>query len=309
MIEVHRGSVQAWECDNNAHLNVRFFMEKAWQGMAGLSLKLGLGSPFSPRAEHLLQMRDVHIRFLRELRSGAGLSVHAGAVAMGDDNARLLLEVRHNDGTPGAAYTFDVAHVRASDGAAVPFSAHTRATLNALRIEPQAHALPRSIDTKLLSDAKVSLAHADALGLRTTGRYAVRASYCDPFGNLLPEHFIGRISDSMPNVRYRAPYIRANEGARGGDGVRRGGAAIEYRVAVRSTPRVGDFIEMRSSIVDVAEKYRRMRHWLLDPITGNAWATAEIVAVSMDLTTRKMIALSEDEREAVMAAAVPAMGM
>jgi acyl-CoA thioester hydrolase len=39
-----------------------------------------------------------------------------------------------------------------------------------------------------------------------------------------------------------------------------------------------------------------MVHWLLDPVTGKAWGSAEAVAVNLDLDARKIIPISPEAR-------------
>ena len=49
----------------------------------------------------------------------------------------------------------------------------------------------------------------------------------------------------------------------------------------------------------MTEKTNRLVHWLFDPVTGDAWCTAEAVAVTFDLITRKTIAIPEGRRKAL----------
>ena len=45
-VEVWRGAVQAWECDEMGHMNVRFHLAKAMQGLAGAAAALGMPHAF-----------------------------------------------------------------------------------------------------------------------------------------------------------------------------------------------------------------------------------------------------------------------
>jgi acyl-CoA thioester hydrolase len=304
MHDVYRGSVNSWECDENRHLNVRYFMEKVWEGAAHFAGAIGMPGAFGPRAESTLQPIDMHIRFLKELHAGAGLSVRAGVSSVGERAAMLFFEMLHNDGAPAATFAILTAHVEPHSGAPLPWPKDTLAALEAAACAVPAHGAPRSIDMSLAPDRDVSRARADDLGAPVTGRYAVGPQHCDAFGRMAPPWFIGRISDSMPNVRAR----RTANPARGAAGERRiGGAALEYRLTFRAWPKAGDLIETRSSVVEAAGKTRRMVHWLLDPITGAPWASAEVVAILLDMQTRKAVEMSEAERAAIMEAAIPAM--
>jgi acyl-CoA thioester hydrolase len=175
-----------------------------------------------------------------------------------------------------------------------------RDRLQKLRCEAPAHGAPRSIDVAR-AGALATTARADALGAPIVGRGLVSPDQTDAFGRMRAEFFIGRVSDSVPNLmaQWRAEAVRET-------GLAAPGAAVlEYRLLPRAWPRAGDLIEVRSGVVDVTEKTQRLVHWLLDPISGEAWCTAEAVAVTFDLQTRKTIAPPPAHRAALMARALP----
>ena len=303
MHDVYRGSVNSWECDENHHLNVRYFMEKIWEEPPIFAAAIGMPGAFGAPAQSTLQPVEMHIRFLKELRAGAGLSVRAGVSSIGDRAAMVFFEMLHNDATPAATFAILTAHIDPQTGAALPWPKEALAALEAAACNVPPHGAPRSIDMGLPPNPNVSQIRADELGVPVTGRYAVGPHHCDVFGRMAPQHFIGRVSDSMPNVRARR--LGATRGAANDRKI--GGAALEYRLTFRAWPKAGDLIEVRSSVVEAAGKTRRMVHWMLDPATGNAWASAEVVAILLDMQTRKSIEMSDAEREAIMAVAIPAM--
>lgn len=47
-VEVWRGGVNVWECDEMGHMNVRFYVTRAMQGLVGLAAELGMPEAFSP---------------------------------------------------------------------------------------------------------------------------------------------------------------------------------------------------------------------------------------------------------------------
>ena len=103
--------------------------------------------------------------------------------------------------------------------------------------------------------------------------------------------FIGRVSDSVPNLMHawREDIARAHSEA-GGEPVRQGAAVLEYRLIYRKWPKAGDLFQVRSGLGQVGEKVHGLVHWIMDPRSGDAWCTSEAVAVTFDLTTRKVIA-------------------
>ena len=75
-----------------------------------------------------------------------------------------------------------------------------------------------------------------------------------------------------------------------------GGAVLEYRLIYLDWPMAGDHVELRSGLQGFDEKTQRMNHWLLDPVSGKAWATSEAVAVNFDLDARKIIPIQPEAR-------------
>ena len=90
MIEVYRGSVNTWECDEMGHMNVRFYVAKAVEGLATLAALIGMPDAFCADATSTLLVREQHIRFLKEAHAGAALHMVGGVVEMGESEARLV---------------------------------------------------------------------------------------------------------------------------------------------------------------------------------------------------------------------------
>ncbi|MBL8558398.1 MAG: thioesterase family protein [Hyphomonadaceae bacterium] len=306
-VETYRGSVNAWECDENQHMNVRFYGARAMEGLAFLAAAMEIPGAFKERASSTLIPTDMHMRFLREAHQGAPLSMRGGLLEIGDEEAVTYQELTHADGTPAAAFTIRVAHVNPVDGRRFAWSDRTRACAAKLMCKAPPHGQPRSVDFATPpSDPTRTL--AEDLGAMVVGRLAVTPDHCDPFGWMRAELFIGRVSDAVPNLLTKWREAAAKDAA-ARDGVAKaaGGAVLEYRMAPRRWPRAGDLIEVRSGVVEVAEKTNRLVHWLHDPVTGHAWATAEAVAVTFDLITRKTIPIPPERRALLEAGMVKGM--
>ncbi|MDB5499008.1 MAG: hypothetical protein JWP28_3039 [Phenylobacterium sp.] len=286
-VEVWRGSVATWECDAMGHLNVGFYVAKAMEGLAGFAAELGMARVFAPDARATLIVREEHIRFLREARPHAALTMTGGVVEIGETDARLLLLLRHRTGELAASFQLVVAHATAREGRPFPWPARVLERAKALTVEVPPEAAPRSLDLGPVQ-SRASLARADELGLGRTALGAVGAEDCDVFGRMRTELMMARISDGIPHFfNGRRP---------GADelGGRAGGAALEYRLIHLDWPRAGDRVELRSGASGGDARFRRLTHWLLDPDSGRAWGVAEAIAVSFDLETRKIVTLSDE---------------
>ncbi|MGE0740582.1 MAG: thioesterase family protein [Hyphomonadaceae bacterium] len=287
---LYRGSVNTWECDEGRHLNVRFHIERAMIGLAYMAQALELPRAFTAAAGSTLTPLEAHVRFLKEARPADALFSHGGVVKMGDSDAVVCLDMRHADGAPASCMTLKVAHVETRGFRAFPWSARSRAAAKRLQCALPAHAKPRSIDVAATPSA-ASRDAAIAAGATRIGATSVFPDQCDAFGRLRLEHFIGRISDSVPN------FLAGWRQTMAENGVTPAGAVVEARLVVRRVPRAGDLIEIYSGIVEVGEKTLRLVHWLCDPETGHAWASMEAVALTFDIATRKTIAPSPAARE------------
>ena len=309
-IEVWRGAPNTWECDEMGHMNVRFYVAKMMEGLAWLATELGMPDAFAPGGVATLLPADQHIRFLAEARPGAPLFMRAGIVELGEADAIVFQELIHSGtGKPAATYRTRVIHVEARSGRPFAFSRRSKDLAEGLACSVPKHGQPRSIDLDI-PPMVANRAVAEELGVSPIGRGVVDGAHCDAFGRMKPEFFIGRVSDSVPNLLAAWREKVARE-ASPSDGEQReaGAAVLEYRLAYRRWPKAGDRIEVRSGVVRVEEKTHALSHWLVDPDGGPAWCTSEAVAVTFDLKTRKTIAASPEQRQELEAFRVDGLGI
>jgi acyl-CoA thioester hydrolase len=288
------------------HLNVRYYVARAMEGLAGAAAALGMPHAFADYAAATLLVREHHIRFLREARVGAPLHMTAGVVEMGETDAVLVQRLVHSR-TDETCATFlsRVAHASAQEGRPFPWPRRARAMAERLRTEAGPDAGPRGVGAAPFETA-ASLGRADALGLDRTGRGAIGAQDCDVFGRMRTELVMARISAGMSHLikpqREAAQEVSAGQ-------ARIGGAALEYRLIYFDSPRAGDRVELRSGFAEIRPRRVRMNHWLLDPVSGRPWASAENVSVNFDLDARKAVALPAEMIQALEAEVRPGIAM
>lgn len=303
MIEVARSSVQTWECDQMGHMNVQFYVEKAGAGLAALSLALGLG-PRAARGEGArLFVRDHHVRFLREQRPGAPFFIRAGVLETRDFGLRVYEEMVNTvSGEPAASFIAEVEWLDEETREVKPLPAKAKAAAKNLVVELPLHGSPRGLEIYEPRPAP-KLKEADAMGMVRTWQGEIETPQCDGQGFLTIRHFMGIVSDGIPNLlaqtsgadRSRTPTV--------------GGAALEYRFVYRRHPRVGDVLTLRSGLKQVGPKTYTWCHWLFDLETGEAIATAEAVAIALDLTTRKAIPIPEEMRANLESLVIEGLGV
>ena len=286
-IEVWRGGVNAWECDEMGHMNVRFYLARAMQGLAGAAAALGMPLAFSARAQATLAVREHHIRYLREARAGAPLHMTAGVVGFDETDATLLQVLTHSrTGEAAATFVTRVSHVTAGEGRAFPWPVRTAEAAARLQVQATPECGPRSVADPPRDPARGT----EAAKLAAIARGAVAAEDCDVFGRMRPEMVLARVSEGLPHL---VEPLRSEAQAMAGPEVRVGGAALEMHLSYFARPRAGDLLELRSGIMETTAKFARFRHWLTDPRTGAAWAAVEQVSLNFDLDARRSIVLSD----------------
>jgi acyl-CoA thioester hydrolase len=271
------------------HMNVRFYLAHALEGLAGIASALGMPDAFSPRATSTLEVREHHIRFVAEARSGSPIHVEAGIIEIGGDEAVILQVMRHSrSGEPCAALSARVAHTTI-DGRPFPWSTHALEAAKPLACALPAFAAPKGVDGGPV-ETRASRERAQASGLRPSGRGIVTAEDCDVFGRLRDDAIMGRLSDAAAQIFGGPRRVASAEG-----GPRVGGALLEIRMLHHRPVRAGAHLDLRSGLAAVAPKSTRIVHWLFDGLTGEPLVTAQGVAASFDLDARKIYERSPEQ--------------
>ncbi|MEL6567401.1 MAG: thioesterase family protein [Pseudomonadota bacterium] len=287
MIPLWQGSANTWDCDEMGHMNVRVYVEKAMEGLGAFARSIELPNAFAANSPSTLVPLEHHIRYIREVMPGRPLTMQGCVVGFDETTVDLYQEMRHGDGTPAASFRTRLVHATAPDVRPFPWSKRTLVALKRAIGTPPKDTKPRSLEPggphRSAEDATVAV--AEKAGVPVIGRGMVAPHHCDAFGTMWAPWFMGRVSDSVPNLLFNWRK-RVAEAA---GGVPMGAAVLEYRLIYRRWPRMGDLFEIRSGLNSVAEKTHSLVHWMLDPVSGDAWMTSEAVAVTFDLEKRKVL--------------------
>ena len=290
MVPLLRSSVQTWECDDMGHLNVQFYVAKANEGLSVLAHHLGHGPQRARETNTLLLPREHHIRFHREQRPGAGLTLEGGITGRDGDVLKVYEELTNSaSGAVAATINADVVLVDAGTRAPQPLPGSMDAAINTRTVELPEHGKARGLEMGPPVDAP-TLAQADDMGMVYTWQGVVKPKQCTSQGFMSQQHFMGLVSDSIPNL------LSQTRGDDRSADPNIGGAALEYRFVYRSWPREGDILTLRSGLKHVGPKTYTWAHWMFDVETGKAVATAEAVAVTLDLVARKAIGIPDAMR-------------
>jgi len=267
----YRGSVNRWECDENDHLNVRFYMQKHWQALCGGAAELSWSSHPDPD-ELRARLRVQHVRFLRESRLAAPLSGFIGVVARDADSADVLTELRH-------AFTNELLStcVHRFTGITAPPSD-----------ELPDDAAPRGVPDRDLAHSTLSLSDVADHGFRPIGLGVVQQDECGRDGTLSIHSYMARISDSMPHLWGQ---LVGGSGELGED---EGSAVLEYRLRYHRPLYVGQRFKIMSGVSDIDAKVLRFAHLICNTDDGRVCVSAEAAGICMDLRHRRIKVLPDD---------------
>ena len=274
MLLSYRGSVNRLEYDENDHLNVRFCEEKLWQTLVGGLLELDLIS--ATEVDDLpARITCQHLRFQQESRIATPISGFVSLLSTAvSKEFNVLAQLRHSvSGEP-----------LCSALVAISGLAHGEATVSEEEIT---HGLPRGIDADSPYHV-LNLVSALEKGFVVTGRGVIQPNECTNSGCLLPYNYMARTSDSMPNLW---SHLAGDERVTDAEG----GAVVEFRRHYHQPLREHQTLVVVSGLLDAQGKIQRFGHLLFDARTQQCYASAQAVAVRMDLQARKAIALSEED--------------
>jgi acyl-CoA thioester hydrolase len=273
-----RGSVNRWECDENDHLNVRFFVEKHWQSVCAAATAIGLPAVAHPD-DYIGTLKTQHIRFLAEARLSTPISGYVGVVGFTDSRVDVLSELRHSQSQEPLStclHSLQLTLENPADIAEIP-----------------KHAQPRGIAPADLPHAALPLNAALDNGFFVVGKGMATSEECTAAQQLRVHHYMGRVSDAMPHLWGR--FDLADEGSSADAApAEEGGAVLEYRMHYHRPLVCGETFEIVSGVRDVSPKVQQFAHLMYHAGDGRIAVSAQAAAVRMDLRLRRAIALPED---------------
>lgn len=288
LVETYRGESLAWEADELGHMNMRYYFARAGQARVALFADIGLPHIFREKAFSTVIPRDQHIRYHSEIRPGEGLSVESGVLSIQESSMVLLHMIWRttiaSETTLSATLVETVDHIFNRTGLAFNWSGRIQEKVDAFIVKLPETAAPRNISIEE-QPAAINMVLADRFDLRSIGRGAFVPGECGVFGFVRPYDLIGRVSDSARHL-YEAWCDADNMEPESG-------ALLEARVIHRKRPRAGDTYCIRSGLRSANTHTREICHWLLDPVSGDCWASMIGRPCRFDLKTRRLVKTDE----------------
>ncbi|WP_018699980.1 thioesterase family protein [Amorphus coralli] len=266
--------VNAWECDENDHLNVQFYFGRFTEADQHVRAMLALDPAFR-RSARL-------VRYHAELREDDLVEIESG-FALGDDGDVALVHAlkRMTDGKVCAT-------------ACDSFGDHAR----------ELYAFARRSDAITDVDARLyrprgvtggpapaaSRTELVAAGAFVTARAVVRPENCDHEGLALDRTHIGHFSDGASIFWEKIGLTKAFINRQGW-----GRVAVEMRLALHDAFVAGDLVEQFTVLLARSERTITFRHYQFEARSGRLVAIGDCVGMAMDLATRKAVRFPEGQ--------------
>lgn len=285
-IELWRGGVNAWECDEMGHMNTRFYVARCMEGIAVLRAMAGIAAPAAAR------VKELHVRFHREARVATPLHMTGGFVSLAENASELVLLLRHSaDGALAATFRAGLEHA-AAGGASPDLAAAMLRRAGSLAMAVPDSARPRSVGSGLPARPAGGFAAHRRI---STG--AIMQADCDASGRMLPQKFAGIVSDGVRQLTAPLREIVVANAERPVDKV--GGAVLELRAVYLAPPSEGAVYEVHSGLRSADTRTMTLEHWMLDRLSGETTGYMESVAVVFDLERRGIVGITEAARAAL----------
>jgi acyl-CoA thioester hydrolase len=290
--EVWRGGVNAWECDDMGHMNTRFYVQRAGEGMQMFFARLGLSGLFYAQAKTTVLVEEMHIRFHREVMMSTPLRMTGAVTEISDTGIALVLSL-YDLASDECTATFRVrlrhVHVREETGHA-PWPRNFQDLAQAQTVPLPENARPRSTECGNETSPMV-LRDAHEMGLVLLAMGVIGPARADILGRMAIDAFIGSVSDGIRSLT--PPYREIVTRHAPEPPMRPGGAVLETRIIYTAWPRVGDAFEIRSGLASSKGHTYSLIHRMFDPISGRPYGSMQSVAVTFDLDRRKLVPITE----------------
>jgi acyl-CoA thioester hydrolase len=251
-IEVWRGVFTPRDVDGGGRVALSAQVAVAVEGLIGAAAALGMPGAFSPDAGATLLVREHQIRLLDDIVVAAPMYMTCGVVEMGESEASLLFSLvgAATDAIAATVLT-RVAHASSVESRPFPWPRRAHEKAEAMRIAGAAPPLPDMPRPPT----------EGAPGFICAARGGVTVGECDAFGRMRPDALVARLSGGLA--------LLAAGSAELGLEVR------DLRLVYGRAPIAGDRLELRSSVPAVDEGRPASIHWLVDPQTDAAFASAQ----------------------------------
>ncbi|MFZ1815409.1 MAG: thioesterase family protein [Rhizobiaceae bacterium] len=270
---VHRTFVNSWECDENRHWNVQFYYRAFQQASELLALEV---SGQNPGARTAIVR---HVRYHRELAEGRPVGVWSGVVGDGEMAGSVVHLLLDLEAGSLAATALDQPGYRAQGATVISAESVAQAIPRGVKPGPQ----PPVDTAPLLQGGQALMANSSVVRSFETG----------PDGDLLSNAIVSRFTDGAPHL-----WTHAGIDTRWLQEANHGRVAVEMKMTRLNPAREGQALRLVSWVDAMNEKTMSISHQLEEVGTCLAIATGQVIALVMNLETRKSVPMPRSVIEA-----------
>lgn len=296
--------VVSWECDELGHLNMRHYMTKTEQARQMFFMRLGLEDAFKSGSDSTVRTREFTVRYLKESRPAERIRIETGILSINEDSADLLHIFYHGGQTVSAVILETVHHIYLRTGEAFRWPQRVREAAPSVMCK-----LPSIAMTRGLPDVGIPAAHRrESLiekGAKLIGMGVFLPTETDVFECVTPQTLCGRASDSIGNFT-EAWGGRIEEFTAGNSTI--SGALLEIRGFIHRPATAGNPFEFYSALHGANPYTRQITHHIVNPITGESWASMIASSCLFDVKSRKLVKADAEEIAQIMAISIPNLG-
>lgn len=261
----HVSTVQIWECDSNAHMNIQFFHQRFRE--AGVLFRLRHGLPG-------VSMSSAHTRFHRELHVDDTATVRSIAVR-DDTGAAFVMHQMTGDGTTLSCVSLDRLSGDTAGLVTRPLSDFPQAMPRGV---PPAPTVP------LADSAERVRAGKARVGCITH----VLPSDMDQDGQWRAERVVSSFSNGGQSawelIGGQTPWLRDRNLGR---------VVLELKLDRHLSPRPGAVLQQTSHCVELTARTYRFQHQIEDALSGTIHATGQVLSILMDHDSRRMVPIPD----------------
>jgi len=282
-IETVFSFVNCWECDENDHLNVQFYLARFEEADRQFRLMSGLSDALAGAR------RARHIRFHEELYSGDTLVMRSHVAFDGPYMLTVVHELRRA--------ADDALAATATDGyaPATAVAKELRRRFQSVSAPMPDPAQPRSFAASSNGNGVVTAQQIEKAGARVVHRATVLPRHAGADGRADDAFALMCFTEAAPHVWNTTPMGDAWLTERG-----LGRVAVEMKLVWHGPLKPGDPVVTMSGLTGAGGKTFSFRHHLFEARTHRLAAVCDVMALTMDLKTRKAIKLDDDVRAAIL---------
>ena len=270
MIEIHRSFVNTWECDENRHMNVRFYLRRFEEG-AAVFLAMRANGGKRPVLRHR------HVRYHRELLEAESTVTLAAFPQDGPLKGHLVQVLREISTGRICATSLDrfegleTEAIEADDEATEAVS-------------------PRGLaagDCEA-DDPAILTGYMETGAALAISYIVVKQDDLDAEGRPRTDRIVGCFSDGASHIWEHAgittEWLNAHNNGR---------VSVEMKVQPASTASPGEVLQLVSRVGDHRGRTFRLVHTLRSLDDGRAVARGEVCCLVMNLESRRAVPLPE----------------